>query len=62
MDEEIRVEMLKLASGERLLRLEHPPSGLCLEKRLEAGAAVVAQTHRWRQVFASLLARELLAT
>ncbi len=61
MDEPIRVELLKLATGERLLRLEHPASGLCLEKRLDAQAPVAAQTSRWRQVFASLLARERLA-
>lgn len=61
MNEQIRVELLKLANGERLLRLEHPTSGLCLEKRLDAGIPLVAQTTRWREVFASLLARELLA-
>ena len=60
MNEQIRVELLKLSGGERLLRLEHPSSGLCLEKRLDAGAPVVAQTAKWRTAFASLLARELL--
>ncbi len=62
MNEDIRTELLTLAAGERLLRLEHSPSGLCLEKRLDAEAPVVVQTARWRQVFTGLLARELLAT
>ena len=61
MNAEIKVELLKLASGERLLRLEHPDSGLCLEKKLEPEPSVVAQTARWKQVFTSLLSRELLA-
>ena len=61
MDEQTRVELLKLSSGERLLRLEHAASGLCLEKRLDASAPVVAQTAKWREVFAALLARELRA-
>ena len=56
----IRVELLKLANGERLLRLEHPPSGLYLEKRLDASTPLVTQTTRWRKAFTSLLARELL--
>lgn len=60
MNEEIRVELLRLVDGGRLLRLEHPPSGLSLEKRLDAALPVVTQTTRWRQVFASLLARELV--
>lgn len=62
MNEEIHVELLKPVGGGRLLRLKHPSSGLCLEKRLDAEMPVVVQTERWRQVFASLLARELLAT
>ncbi len=61
MSDQIRVELLKLASGERLLRLEHPLSGLCLEKRLDPRAPVAVQTARWREVFASLLARESFA-
>ena len=60
MNEEILVELLKLADSARLLRLEHPASGLCLEKRLDAAGSVIVQTGRWRRVFTSLLARELL--
>ncbi len=61
MNEHIHVELLHLADGERRLRLEHTASGLCLEKRLDAGQPVVAQAGRWKQVFTALLARELLA-
>ena len=60
-NEEISVQLLKLVSGERLLRLEHPPLGLCLEKRLDAETPFAVQMGRWRKVFASLLTRELLA-
>ena len=61
MNEEVIVHLLKLVNGERLLRLEHPSLGLCLEKRLDAKTPVSMQTERWRMVFASLLERELLA-
>ena len=62
MSEGICVELLKSADGGRVLRLEHVPSGLCLEKRLDAALPVTGQTARWRKVFAALLERELLAT
>ena len=60
MNEEIRVELLKPAGGGRVLRLEHPPSGLCLEKRLDGSLPVAVQAGRWRRAFAELLERELL--
>lgn len=61
MNEEIRAELLKLTNGERLLRLEHAPSGLCLEKRLDAQTPITEQTGRWREAFTAFLARELTA-
>ena len=60
MNELIKVELLKLVGGERLLRLEHPDSGLGLEKRLDPAASVIAQTARWKEVFSASPTRELL--
>lgn len=59
MNPQIRIELLKLANGQRLLRLEHPGSGLCLEKRLDEGLPVLAQKQRWQRVFEALVEREL---
>jgi len=39
----IQVELIKLVSGERLLRLSYAPMGLVLEKKLDAKQAVVRQ-------------------
>ncbi len=60
MNDGIDIKLLKLASGERILRFEHPISGLCLEKRLDAGSAVAAQKGRWLKSFAALLSRKLV--
>ncbi|MBI2879280.1 MAG: hypothetical protein HYY19_06110 [Candidatus Rokubacteria bacterium] len=35
---QIRVDLIKLASGERLLRLSEAASGLSLEKKLDHGS------------------------
>ena len=59
MNPQIRIELLKLANGQRLLRLEHPGSGLCLEKRLDEALPVLAQKQRWQRVFEGLVEREL---
>lgn len=59
MNDGIHIELLKLASGERILQFEHPISGLCLEKRLDADSAVAAQKGRWLKSFVALLSREL---
>lgn len=53
----IQIELLKLASGERLLRLTEPESGLSLEKKLDAGMPVVRQKERLLGVFEAALAR-----
>ena len=61
MNPEIQIELLKLADGSRILRLEHLGSGVCLEKKLDGSLSVVRQKQRWLQVFESLLEREALA-
>ena len=57
---EIRVELVRLADGGRLLRLSHPVIGLAMEKLLDVQAPVVAQKKHWMAVFAGLLAREMV--
>ena len=42
----IKVDLIKLVSGERLMRLTYLPSGLVLEKKLDPKQAVVRQKER----------------
>ena len=62
MKRDIELFLLKLADGERILRLSEPQSGLCLEKRLDPQDSVARQKERWKQVFVAMLERELGAT
>jgi hypothetical protein len=59
MKRDIEVLLLKLADGARILRLNEPESGLCLEKRLDPSQSVASQKERWAQVFCAMLEREL---
>lgn len=61
MDSEIRIELLKLRDGQRLLRLEHASSGLCLEKRIDNAAPLLGQKKHWQRIFEALIERELVA-
>ena len=56
----IQIDLIKLVSGERLLRLTEPQSGLALEKKLDAKQPVVRQKERLLGVFEAALAREEL--
>ena len=55
--DKIQFDLVKLLDGERILRLTHPRSGLCLEKKLNSTEAVVCQKDRLLQVFEAALAR-----
>ena len=57
----IPVDLIKLVSGERLLRLTEPQSGLSLEKKLDAKLPVVRQKERLLGVFEVALARAELS-
>ena len=53
----IQVDLIKLVSGERLMRLTYLPSGLVLEKKLDPKQAVVRQKERLFGVFEAALAQ-----
>lgn len=53
----IQIDLLKLRSGERLLRLTESQSGLSLEKKLDAKQSLVRQKERLFGVFEAALAR-----
>jgi hypothetical protein len=56
---EIEMLLLKLADGGRVLRFTEPQSGLSLEKRLEPRESIARQKGHWKQVFLTVLEREL---
>jgi len=53
----IQIDLVKLAGGERLLRLSDPQSGLSLEKRLDNRKPVAGQKEKLFGVFEAALAR-----
>ena len=57
----IQIDLIKLVSGERLLRLTEPQSGLSLDKKLDAKLPVVHQKERLLGVFEAALARAELS-
>ena len=60
--DKIQFDLIKLVSGERILRLTEPQSGLSLEKKLAPADAVVRQKERLLQVFDAALARAEMLT
>jgi hypothetical protein len=60
--DKIQIDLIKLVSGERLLRLTDLPSRLALEKKLDPQKPVASQKKRLFTVFEAALARaELIA-
>ncbi|MEI9866419.1 MAG: hypothetical protein WDN00_18055 [Limisphaerales bacterium] len=58
----IQIDLIKLAGGERLLRLTESLSGLSLEKKLDPQKPVASQKEKLLGVFDAALARaELMA-
>ncbi len=53
----IQFDLIQLTSGERLLRLTEPQSGLSLEKKLDSQRSVVRQKEQLLGVFEAALAR-----
>ena len=53
----IQIDLIKLAGGERLLRLSETQSGLSLEKKLDPQKSVVGQKERLLGVFEAALVR-----
>ena len=58
----IQFDLIKLTSGERLLRLTEPQSGLSLEKKLDSQRSVVRQKEQLLGVFEAALARSETTT
>lgn len=58
--DKIQVDLVKLVSGERLMRLTDLPSGLVLEKKLDPKQAVARQKEQLFGVFEAALAKAKL--
>ena len=59
--EKIEMELIKLKSGERLLRLTEPRSGLSLERKLNPDRPVTDQKKQLLSVFEAALTRAELS-
>jgi hypothetical protein len=59
--DKIQMDLIRLAGGERLLRLTETESGLSLEKKLDAKLPIVGQKERLLGVFEAALARAELS-
>ena len=59
MKPELHIQLITLATGERLLRLEDPESGLTLERKLHPGKPLVSQKARLLALFQAMLQNEL---
>ncbi len=57
----IQIDLIKLAGGDRLLRLTETRSGLSLEKKLDPQKPVVGQKEKLLGVFEAVLTRAELA-
>jgi hypothetical protein len=57
MNDQIKIQLVKLTDGGRLLRLSKKSSGLCLERRLVAQQPVVSQKARLDKAFEELLSQ-----
>ena len=57
----IEVELVKLASGARLLRFTEPKSGLTLERKLDPNRPVSDQKEALAKVFQAALTQAQLA-
>ncbi len=55
--DQIQIDLIKLISGARLLRLTEPQSGLALEKKLDPTQSVIRQRERLFIVFEAALAQ-----
>lgn len=53
----IQIEIIKLAAGERVIRLSEPDSGLALEQRLNPKEPVARQKQRLQTAFEAARAR-----
>jgi hypothetical protein len=55
--DKIQFDLIKLLTGERILRLTEPQSGLSLEKKLSPADAIVLQKEKLLGVFEAALER-----
>jgi len=59
--ENIQIDLVKLAGGDRLLRLTEAQSGLALEKKLDPEKSVARQKETLLGVFEAALAKAAIA-
>lgn len=55
MNSNLRIQLLSLASGCKLIRIEDDATGLCVERKLTPNAPVVAQKSKLLRLFHAML-------
>lgn len=58
MNADIRIQLLQLTDGQRLMRIEHDTTGLCVERKLVPEAPVVPQKAKLLRLFEAMLASD----
>jgi hypothetical protein len=61
MNTDIKIQLLTLADGQKLLRVEDDTTGLGLERKLASGAPLIAQKAKLMRLFQELLASDTSA-
>ena len=61
MNSNIRINLLTLIHGERLIRLEDDASGLCVERKVDPEKPLVAQKAKLTRLFEAMLQSEVAA-
>ena len=61
MNENIHIQLITPVTGGRLLRLEDPDTGLCLERKLDPVKPLVEQKVRLLRLFEAMLQTEMAA-
>jgi hypothetical protein len=61
MNTDIRIQLLTLAHGEKLIRLEHDSTGLSVERKLHPEKPLVAQKAKLMRLFEAMLQGETAA-
>lgn len=61
MNNNLRIQLITLTTGGRLLRVEDPGTGLSLERKLNPEKPVVSQKAKLLQLFEAMIQSELAA-
>lgn len=59
--ENLKIELTRLAEGNRLIRVSEPTLGICLEKKTQPGQSIVKQKNQLVNALVHLIDSKILA-